>query len=142
LSIVILEGFVTRNWPIVLVFVISGALLLWPLLQRRLTPAREISTLDATHLLNKENPLVLDVREANEFAGGRLPNALHIPLSQLKDRGGEIAKHVARPVIVYCDRGARGGAAVAALTRLGFTRVQSLHGGWRAWKDAGLPLSK
>lgn len=134
--------FVTRNWPIALVFVISGALLLWPLLQRRLSPAREIDTLDATRLLNKENPLVLDVREANELAGGRLPNALHIPLSQLKDRGAELAKHVARPVIVYCDRGTRGGAAVAALSRLGFTRAQSLRGGFRAWKDAGLPLGR
>lgn len=137
-----IEGFVIRNWPLVLVFVISGALLLWPLVQRRLAPAREISTLDATRLLNNEHPLVLDVREANEVAAGKLPNATHIPLSQLKDRGGEIAKHAARPVIVYCDRGARGGAAVAALTRLGFTRVQSLRGGFRAWKDAGLPVSK
>ena len=66
-------------------------------LQRRLSPAREIGTLDATRLINKENPLVLDVREPKEFAGGRLPNALHIPLSQLKDRGGEIAKHAAAP---------------------------------------------
>jgi len=134
--------FVTRNWPIALVFVISGALLLWPLAQGRLAPARDIGTLDATRLLNKENALVLDVREPGEVAGGRLPNATHIPLSQLKDRAGELAKHVARPVIVYCDRGVRGGAAVAALTRLGFTHVQSLRGGFRAWKDAGLPIAK
>ena len=134
--------FVVRNWPLALVFVVSGAMLLWPLARQRAMPSREISTLDATHMLNKENPLVLDVREANEFDGGRLPNATHIPLSQLKDRAGDIAKHASRPVIVYCDRGARGSAAVAALTRLGFTRVQSLRGGFRAWKDAGLPLSK
>jgi rhodanese-related sulfurtransferase len=136
------EAFVVRNWPLVLVFVISGALLLWPLVQRRLAPSREIGTLDATRLLNKENPLVLDVREANEIAGGRLPNATHIPLSQLKDRAAELAKHSSRPVIVYCDRGVKGGAAVSALSRLGFTRVQSLRGGFRAWKDAGLPLAK
>jgi len=134
--------FVVRNWPLALVLVVSGAMLLWPLVRQRAMPSREISTLDATHLLNNENPLVLDVREANEFDGGRLPNATHIPLSQLKDRGSEIAKHASRPVIVYCDRGARGSAAVSALTRLGFTRVQSLRGGFRAWKDAGLPLSK
>jgi rhodanese-related sulfurtransferase len=63
-------------------------------------------------------------------------------LSQLPDRGGEIAKHASRPVIVYCDRGAKSGAAVAALGRMGFTHVQSLRGGLRAWKDAGLPLAK
>ena len=135
-------AFVTRNWLLVLVFVLSGVLLLYPLVTRRLSPVHEVTTLEATRLLNKGNPLVLDVREANEVAAGKLPNATHIPLSQLKDRGGEIAKHAARPVIVYCDRGARGGAAVAALTRLGFTRVQSLRGGFRAWKDAGLPVSK
>ncbi|HLX29300.1 MAG TPA: rhodanese-like domain-containing protein [Casimicrobiaceae bacterium] len=134
--------FIAKNWLLVLVFVCSGALLLWPLVQRKLSPGREINTLDATRLLNKENPLVLDVREPNEFAGGRLPNAVHIPLSQLADRGGEIAKHASRPVIVYCDRGARSGAAVAALGRMGFTQVQSLRGGLRAWKDAGLPLAK
>jgi rhodanese-related sulfurtransferase len=138
----VFDSFIGRNWPLVLVFVLSGAMLLWPLVQRRLSPSREIGTLDATRMLNSENPLVLDVREGNEVSGGRLPNALHIPLSQLKDRGGEIAKFTARPVIVYCDRGMRGGAAVAALSRLGFTRVQSLRGGLRAWKEAGLPISK
>jgi rhodanese-related sulfurtransferase len=141
-SLPVFDSFIGRNWPLVLVFVLSGAMLLWPLVQRRLSPSREIGTLDATRMLNSENPLVLDVREGNEVSGGRLPNALHIPLSQLKDRGGEIAKFTARPVIVYCDRGMRGGAAVAELSRLGFTRVQSLRGGLRAWKEAGLPISK
>ena len=134
--------FIVRNWQYALVFVVSGAMLLWPLVRQRAMPSREISTLAATHLLNKENPLVLDVRETSELAGGRLPNAMHIPLSQLKDRGGEIAKDAARPVIVYCESGTRGGAAVAALARLGFTRVQSLRGGFRAGKDAGLPVAK
>jgi rhodanese-related sulfurtransferase len=45
-------------------------------------------------------------------------------------------------VIVYCERGMRGGAATSALEKLGFTRVQSLRGGLRAWKDAGLPMQK
>ena len=135
-------NFLVKNWPLLLVFIVSGAMLLWPLVKRRISPAREIGTLDATRLMNAEDPLVLDVREVNEFAGGRLPNALHIPLSQLKDRATEISRHVARPVLVYCDRGMRASAATAALSRLGFTRVQSLRGGLRAWKDAGLPVQK
>jgi rhodanese-related sulfurtransferase len=93
-------------------------------------------------MINTENPIVLDVREPKEYTGGQLPNAMHVPLSQLKDRGGELAKYVARPVIVYCDRGLRGGAAASALGKLGFTRVQSLRGGLRAWRDAGLPVQK
>ena len=134
--------FLVKNWPLVLVFVLSGAMLLWPLLQRRLSPVREIGTLDATRLINSGNPIVLDVREPREFVGGRLPNAMHVPLSQIKDRGAELAKFVSRPVIVYCDRGLRGGAAASALGKLGFREVQSLRGGLRAWKDAGLPTQK
>ncbi|HET8831312.1 MAG TPA: rhodanese-like domain-containing protein, partial [Casimicrobiaceae bacterium] len=94
--------FVEKNWPLVLVFVLSGVMLLWPLLQRRLSPTREIGTLDATRLINAQNALLLDIREPKEFTGSRLPNALHIPLSQLKERGVELAKFVSRPVIVYC----------------------------------------
>ena len=137
-----LTAFLVKNWPLVLVFVLSGLMLLWPVLQRRLSPVREIGTLDATRLINSENPIVLDIREPKEFTGTRLPNAMHIPLSQLKDRGAELTKYASRPVIVYCDRGVRGGAATSALTALGFTRVQNLRGGLRAWKDAGLPMQK
>jgi rhodanese-related sulfurtransferase len=134
--------FVEKNWPLVLVFVLSGAMLLWPFLQRRLSPAREVGTLDATRLINSENAILLDIREAKEFTGTRLPNALHIPLSELKERGVELAKFVSRPIIVYCDRGMRSTSAAGPLTKLGFTNVQSLRGGLRAWKDAGLPLQK
>ena len=134
--------FIEKNWPLVLVFVLSGVMLLWPWVTRRLSPVREIGTYDATRMINTENPIVLDVREPKEYTGGQLPNAMHVPLSQLKDRGGELAKYVARPVIVYCDRGLRGGAAASALGKLGFTRVQSLRGGLRAWRDAGLPVQK
>ncbi|HSC98750.1 MAG TPA: rhodanese-like domain-containing protein [Casimicrobiaceae bacterium] len=134
--------FIEKNWPLVLVFVLSGVMLLWPWVTRRLSPVREIGTYDATRMINTENPIVLDVREPKEYTGAQLPNAMHVPLSQLKDRGGELAKYVARPVIVYCDRGLRGGAAASALGKLGFTRVQSLRGGLRAWRDAGLPVQK
>src|SRR5512141_1037704 len=105
--------FLEKNWPLVLVFVLSGAMLLWPMLQRRLSPAREIGTFDATRLINSANALLLDVREPKEFSGSRLPNAIHIPLSQLAERGAELAKFASRPVIVYCDRGMRGGAATS-----------------------------
>ena len=108
-----IAAFVVKNWPLVLVFVLSGLMLLWPFVQRRLSPVREIGTLDATRLINSGNPIVLDIREPKEFTGSRLPNAMHIPLSQLKDRGSELAKFVSRPVIVYCERGMRSGAATS-----------------------------
>jgi len=134
--------FLEKNWPIVLVMVVSGLMLLWPYLQRLLSPVREIGTHDATRLMNNDNALLLDVREAKEAAAGRLPNAVQIPLSELKTRAGELAKSVKRPVIVYCDRGQRSRGAVGVLGKQGFERVYLLRGGFNAWRDAGLPVQK
>lgn len=134
--------FLEKNWPIVLVMVVSGLMLLWPYVQRLLSPVREIGTLDATRLMNSENAVLLDVRDAQEVSAGRLPNAVHIPLAQLKARAGELAKSTARPVIVYCERGQRGRKAVGVLGKNGFAQVYLLRGGYRAWKDAGLPVQK
>jgi rhodanese-related sulfurtransferase len=135
-------SFVQNNWLLILVLVLSGAMLVWPLIQRRLSPMKEIGNADATRLINREDALLLDVRETQEYEGGRLLNAVHIPLSQLESRAGELAKHIRRPVIAYCMSGNRSRSAGNALVRAGFTQVYSLHGGYRAWKDAGLPVEK
>ena len=117
-------------------------MLLWPLVKTRLSSATQIGTLEATRLINSENPLLLDVREPNEYDSGHLPDALHVPLSQIKDRADDLAKYASRPVIVYCARGVRSGSAASALAKLGFARVLELRGGLRAWVDAGLPTKK
>lgn len=134
--------FLQKNWPLVLVFIVSGAMLLWPLVKRRLSGSTEIGTFEATRIMNTEHPLVLDVRETQEYEGGHLPEAIHIPLSQLAGRAPDLAKYAGRPVIVYCDRGMRSASATATLAKLGFTRVVGLRGGIQAWKEAGLPTKK
>ena len=135
-------AFLEKNWVLALAFVLSGAMLVWPLVTRRLSTITEIGTAEVTRLMNKEDPVLLDVREAKEYDGRRLPNAIHIPLSQLKDRAGELAKSAARPVVVYCDRGQRAKSAAGALKRAGFERIYVLAGGQKAWKDASLPMQK
>ncbi len=133
-------SFIEKNWWLILAMFVSGALLLWPLVQRRLSPVKDIGTLNVTHLINHQNAVLLDLRETAELTGGKLPNALHIPLSQLKERSGELAKLTGRPIVVYCARGQRSRAAGATLANLGFAGIYQLQGGIKAWKDAGLPL--
>lgn len=137
-----LQQFVVAQWQLVLIFVLSGAMLLWPLVQRRIGGMTDIGTLQLTRLINDDKAVVLDVRETKEFDGGRLPGAVHIPLSQLKDRMGELDKYKERPVITYCARGQRSRSAGTMLGRAGFTKLFNLTGGLKAWKDAGLPLDK
>jgi len=137
-----LLSFIESNWMLILVLVASGGMLLWPLVQRGLSPTREIGAIQATQLVNRQNALMLDVRETQEYEGGRVPNAVHLPLSQLAERGEEIRRFSARPVIAYCERGTRSRSAATALTKLGFAQVYTLRGGLRAWAEAGLPVVK
>ena len=133
-------AFAEKNWILFLAFFVSAAMLIWPVLQRRMSPMKEIGTVNVTQLINHQNALLLDVREANEFAGAKLPQAVHIPLSQLKDRVGELAKMSSRPVVVYCGVGRRARTAGSILANAGFGSIYMLSGGLKAWKDAGLPL--
>ncbi|MBK9117949.1 MAG: rhodanese-like domain-containing protein [Betaproteobacteria bacterium] len=135
-------SFIKKNWILILVLFVSGAMLVWPLVQRRFSSMKDIGTLNATQLINHQNAVLLDVRETAELTGGKLPNAVHIPLSQLPGRAGELAKLAGRPVVVYCARGNRSRTAGGVLAKHGFAEVYSLHGGIGAWKDAGLPLEK
>jgi rhodanese-related sulfurtransferase len=135
-------NFIVKNWLLVLVFVLSGAMLAWPLVGRRFSKIQSIGTLRATQLINSQDALLLDIRETQEYEGGRLPNARHIPLSQLKERSGELAKWKNKPIVIYCNTGTRSGGAGSILEKEGFSEIYQLTGGFRAWKDANLPVQK
>ena len=120
----------------------AGGMLLWPMMQSRASGMAEIGTLRATHLLNNNNPVLLDVREPREFAEVKVRDAMHVPLSQLKDRIEQIAKDKARPVIVVDAKGQRGRGAGAVLKKGGYAEIYMLTGGLQAWRDAGLPVEK
>ena len=135
-------SFIQENWMLFIVLFLSGGMLLWPMVQRRLSAMKDIGTLEATQLINAGNAVLLDVREPKEYEGGRLPNAIHIPLSQLASRGQELAKLTGRPVVVYCERGNRSRMAGGPLAKQGFADLYNLAGGFRAWQSAGLPVEK
>jgi rhodanese-related sulfurtransferase len=142
-------GFTSTNGPyvkfiidhifIVAIAVVSGVALLWPALRqggRRATP------LQVTQLINRGKTTVLDVRSAEEFAGGHLRDAKNIPLADLATRIGELDKSKNRTVVVVCQTGARSDKAAKQLAAAGFEDVWSLDGGVAAWQAAGLPLAK
>ena len=135
-------AFIETNWMLILVFVLSGAMLIWPMLQRLLAPGKDIGTLAATQLVNGQNALLLDVREPAEFSSGHLPKAVNVPLSRLSGSGNELGKYTSRPVVVYCQAGGRSRRATGALAKLGFKEVHNLAGGIQAWKQAGLPVER
>ena len=136
------QQFLIDNIFMVGIFVISGGMLLWPAVRGGFGTGREISTIDATQLMNRENALVLDVREDAEYALLHIPNSRHIPLSQLETRLKEIVKFKDRPVIISCQSGNRSGKALQMLEKNQFSKLFVLRGGIGAWEEASLPLER
>lgn len=132
--------FVQQNLMWIAIAVISGSMLLWPMLTgagvESLTPAA------ATLKINREEAVLLDVRESGEWATGHIPNARHITQAQLDKRLSEIEKFKSRPIIVYCATGNRSTSACKTLKDAGFEQVFNLGGGIAAWRDASLPVTK
>jgi len=81
---------------------------------------------------------VLDVRFDNEWAGGHIDGATHIPLGHLEARVAEVP--TGRPLVVHCKAGTRSSIAASLLRRHGHTDVTNLTGGMDAWTAAGLPV--
>ena len=127
--------------------VISGAMLLWPFV-RRSTGGPWVSIAQATHLINREDAVMVDVRDSGEYGAGHILGARNVPLARLEggesrsELTGELAKRKDKPLIVYDDAGERAAKAAAALRKQGFGRVVNLTGGLGAWKQAGLPVEK
>ncbi|MCH8621153.1 rhodanese-like domain-containing protein [Undibacterium sp. TS12] len=119
--------------------ILSGGALLLPVLQRR---GAKVSHFQATQYMNQGKTLVLDVRSAEEFATGHLPNAKNIPLAELGDRVKELEKSKSNVVITVCASGVRSSSAAGILSKAGFAQVFSLDGGVDAWKSQGLPTVK
>ena len=133
--------FIRNNYLLIVVALVSGAMLLWPFL-RRTTGGPWLSPGQATHLINREDALALDVRDPGEFGAGHILGARNLPLARVEEGPADLAKKKDRPLIVYCDGGNRCAKAAAALKKQGFTRVASLSGGLGAWQGAGLPVEK
>lgn len=81
---------------------------------------------------------VLDVREDDEWAAGRIEGAHHIPLGELSARVGELDRD--RPVVTVCRSGGRAGKAAELFTEAGWT-AQTMDGGITAWASTGLPVT-
>ncbi len=84
-------------------------------------------------LAGEDPPLLVDVREPEEWEISRIEGALSIPKGELPERVSELAR--ARSLVVFCRAGSRSADAVRTLLDLGFDRVQSLKGGINAWAE-------
>jgi molybdopterin/thiamine biosynthesis adenylyltransferase/rhodanese-related sulfurtransferase len=110
------------------------------LLQQVKTEIDEVDAARAQELLAAASrPLLVDVREQDEWSEGHIPGAVHVPRGFLESRIESAAPDRTAPVIVYCAAGARSAFAAKTLEELGYENVVSLAGGYTEWKRNGFP---
>jgi rhodanese-related sulfurtransferase len=134
--------FLQQNILLVAVAVMSGSLLVWPMIMGLIHGTNDVSVTDAVRLINQKDALLIDVREPAEFAAGHIPHARNVPAGQVKERLKEFEKFKSRPVIVHCRNGQRSGAAAAAFRQAGFAEAVKLRDGLTGWEQANLPIQK
>lgn len=137
-----LWAFVEKNLFLVIVFLASGGMLFFPLVQRLMAGAKDVSVPEAVQLINRRDAVVLDIRTSSEYASGHIPNARHIPAAEIEKRLKELEKLKNRPIIVACRGGNRAASACALLKKNGFQEVFPLKGGVPGWQQAAMPIEK
>jgi len=85
---------------------------------------------------------LIDVREGEEFARGHLPGAESVCKGILERDIEEKVPDPETPVVLYCGGGFRSALAGDNLQKMGYKKVASMWGGWRAWSEAGFPTEK
>lgn len=132
--------FLLANWMLILVALVSGSMLLAPLV--RGGGGAGISPAVAVQLINREKAVVIDVCDSAEYQAGHVGGAKSIPLAELETKLPTVVKNKATPVVLVCASGARSARAVAIARKLGYDNAQSLAGGLKSWRDANLPVEK
>lgn len=104
---------------------------------------KELTPGGLTHLINRDNPLLIDLSAIADFEKMHVPGARHVSMSQFDPEHKDLAKAKELPVVVM-DKDGRGNSAKAAqrLVKAGFQKVHTLGGGVLSWHAAQLPVAK
>lgn len=89
-----------------------------------------------------DGPVLLDVRERDEYEQGFIPRAQWIPRGFLELKIEDAVPERSQEIVIYCAGGTRSAFAAQALNQLGYEKVSSMAGGFRAWKNAGFAFER
>lgn len=100
----------------------------------------EVDINDSKKMLADDCVKVIDVRGAEEFNQGHLPNTINIPRGVLEFQIADNVSQKITPILIYSNTGKRAALAAQTLHQLGYQNVKSISGGLDAWKACGMPV--
>lgn len=101
----------------------------------------EITVEEARKILGEGDCLFIDCRTEKEFKRGSIPNSVLIQRGLIEFKVAKQAPDKNTKIIIYCKSGKRSALTTCTLTKMGYSNVLSMTGGWKAWIDAGYPVN-
>ncbi len=130
--------FVAQEWILVSVLIVLVYFYYW---RERSKSGVPLSAHEATLLLNKDEAVIVDLREAADFRAGHIVNSLNIPYNKIIGDTSELTTHKDKILILVDKLGQHAGTVGRKLGKEGF-QVRRLSGGISEWQSQSLPLSK
>lgn len=137
-----LPTFVGNHLALSALFVIILVALIALEFGRLLRKYQELTPAGLTLLINRENPLLVDLSARADFEKMHVPGARHVLPSQFDPEHKDLAKAKELPVVVMDKDGRGADKAAQRLVKAGFSKVYTLGGGVLAWQQAQLPVAK
>lgn len=137
-----LPEFIGHHVALSALFVILLVALIFTQVASLFSKIKELSPAGLTGLINRDNPLLIDISPRESFEKGHIPCSRHVAMSQFDPENKSLAKTKDLPVVLICRSGQTAGKAAQRLVKAGFTSVHTLAGGMAAWQQAQLPVAK
>jgi rhodanese-related sulfurtransferase len=128
--------FLTQQWILVAALL---AVIIMLVLHEARKSGPSLSPQQAINLINAQQGVFLDLRDAADYKQGHIVDALHIPAGKLTDRMAELEKYRGKPIVLVCKMGQQSGAAGKQLKAQKFEQVYKMSGGMMEWSNLQLP---
>jgi rhodanese-related sulfurtransferase len=134
--------FVTNHWILWSAFICIILIILFEEIRGRVQGIPRIYPQDLTQMINREEAIVIDVRDNNAFAKGHIIGSINIPHTMMDKQMDKLQKYQGKPIVIVCHNGQTAPQEGVKLRKQGLEKIFFLSGGLVAWQEAGLPLTK
>lgn len=128
--------FLAQQWILVIALL---AVIIMLVLHEARKSGPSLSPQQAINLVNNQQGVFVDLRDAAEYKKGHIVDALHIPAGKVVDRMAELEKYRDKPIVLVCKMGQQSGAAGKQLKAGDFDKVYKMSGGMLEWTNLQLP---
>lgn len=106
------------------------------------SPVKNLSPQLVTQTINREDGMVVDIRNKVEYDKGHIAGAMHLTMEKIQKKDiASLEKRKDKPIIVVCNAGLSAAGAANVLVKQGFSNISVLRGGMNTWFGANLPVT-